>query len=163
MRINAIIGVASAASLLAACGGTAGTEDGESVADDASADVAAAGAPSAESIDTLDGTKLADFTGDAAKGEKVYLQCKSCHVLEEGQHRIGPSLAGILGKTAGKIENFDYSPANANSGITWTPEKMFQYLEKPQRIIPGTKMAYPGLSDPQKRADLIAYLGAAGE
>ncbi|MGL4314890.1 MAG: c-type cytochrome, partial [Sphingomonas sp.] len=56
------------------------------------------------------------------------------------------------------IAGYTYSAANKNSGITWTPEKLFQYLEAPQRVVPGTKMTYPGLKDAQKRADVIAYL-----
>lgn len=98
------------------------------------------------------------MTGNAAEGEKVFIQCKTCHVKEAGQNRVGPSLAGIVGRAAGTVEGFNYSPANKNSGITWTPEKLFQYLEKPARVVPGTKMVFAGIPDAQKRADLIAYL-----
>jgi len=73
---------------------------------------------------------------------------------------VGPSLAGIVGRAAGSVAGFSYSNANKNSGITWTPEKMFQYLEKPARVVPGTKMAFAGLSKAQDRADVIAYLKA---
>ncbi len=58
------------------------------------------------------------------------------------------------------IAGFNYTAANKNSGITWTPEKLFQYLEAPQRVVPGTKMTFAGFADPQKRADVIAYLKA---
>ncbi|MBJ7527053.1 MAG: cytochrome c family protein, partial [Sphingomonadaceae bacterium] len=51
-----------------------------------------------------------------------------------------------------------YSAANAGAGFVWTKEKLFQYLEKPQRVMPQTKMIFAGLPDAQKRADLIAYL-----
>ena len=95
---------------------------------------------------------------DILYGKVVFLQCKTCHVLEPGQNRIGPSLAGIVGRAAGTVEGFSYTPANANSGITWTEEKLFQYLENPQRVVPGTKMAFAGLSKAQDRADVIAYL-----
>lgn len=119
---------------------------------------AAAPAPTAASTDTLDGSTLASFTGVAATGETVFAACKTCHVVDAGVNRIGPSLAGIVGRAAGTVAGFNYTPANKNSGITWTEDKLFQYLEKPQRVVPGTKMAYAGLTDPQKRADLIAYL-----
>lgn len=153
--------------LLAACGG--GSEQPEA-SDDAAAPEAtettaaapAAEAPAADNTDTVDGTTLAAFTGDAAAGEKVFLQCKSCHVVEPGQNRIGPSLAGIIGREAGTVEGFSYTDANKNSGITWTKEKMFQYLENPMRVVPGTKMAFAGLKDAQARADVIAYLESAG-
>ncbi len=84
-------------------------------------------------------------------------------MLDAGVNRIGPSLHGIIGRTAGTVTGFTYSTANKNSGITWSPEKLFQYLEKPQRIVPGTKMAFAGLSKAQDRADVIAYLETASK
>lgn len=119
---------------------------------------APAGAPAADDVTTLDGKTFASFTGDATKGEAVFVQCKTCHVTDPGQNRIGPSLAGIVGRKAGTVEGYSYSAANKNSGITWTKEKLFQYLEKPQRVVPGTKMAFAGIPDGQKRADLIEWL-----
>jgi len=119
---------------------------------------AAAAAPAADNTDTVSGVVLASFTGDAAKGKIVFLACQTCHAIEVGVNKIGPSLHGVIGRTSGSIAGYTYSAANKNAGITWTAEKMFQYLEKPQRIVPGTKMTYAGLADPQKRADVIAYL-----
>lgn len=121
---------------------------------------AAAAAPAADNTDTVSGVKLAAYTGDAAKGEIAFITCKTCHAVEEGVNKIGPSLKGIVGRPAGTVAAFNYTSANKNSGITWTPEKLFQYLENPQRVVPGTKMAFAGFSDPQKRADVIAYLQA---
>ncbi|MEG3148144.1 cytochrome c family protein [Sphingomonas sp. RT2P30] len=124
----------------------------------AAAPAAASGAPAADNVDTVDGTKLASFTGDATKGGIVFLQCKTCHEFDK--NKIGPMLKGIVGRKAGTVAGFSYSDANKNSGITWSAEKLFQYLEKPMRVVPGTKMTYAGLSDAQKRADVIAYLKA---
>lgn len=121
---------------------------------------AAAAAPAADNVDTVSGAKFASFTGDAAAGEQTFAACKVCHAIEEGVNKIGPSLHGVVGRAAGSVATYTYSAANKNSGITWTPEKLFQYLEAPQRVVPGTKMTYPGLPDPQKRADVIAYLKA---
>jgi cytochrome c len=123
---------------------------------------AAAAAPAADNVDTISGVKYASFTGDAAKGKTAFITCQTCHAVEAGVNKIGPSLHGIVGRTAGSIAGYTYSAANKNSGITWTPEKLFQYLEKPQRVVPGTKMAFPGIPDPQKRADVIAYLQTNG-
>lgn len=119
---------------------------------------AAPAAPPPDNTDTLSGAKLASFTGDAAKGETAFATCKTCHAVEAGVNKIGPSLHAIIGRKAGEVPGFNYTPANKNSGITWTPEKLFQYLENPQRVVPGTKMAFAGFSDPQRRADVIAYL-----
>jgi cytochrome c len=121
---------------------------------------AAATNVAADNTDTLTGVKLAAYTGDAAKGEAAFVTCKTCHAIEVGVNKIGPSLHGVVGRPAGSIAGYSYSTANKTSGITWTPEKLFQYLEGPQRIVPGTKMSFPGFSDPQKRADVIAYLKA---
>ncbi|MFN6933650.1 MAG: c-type cytochrome [Tsuneonella sp.] len=109
-------------------------------------------------LDTKDGIKYASLTGDAAAGKVVFAQCRSCHVTDPGVNKTGPSLAGIVGRAAGSIAGFNYSPANKNSGLTWSEEQLYAYLENPQRVVPKTKMIFPGLADAQKRADVIAYL-----
>jgi cytochrome c len=119
-------------------------------------------APAPDNVDTLSGVKFAGYTGDAAKGKTAFITCQTCHAVETGVNKIGPSLHEVVGRAAGTVAGYTYSAANKNSGITWTPEKLFQYLEKPQRVVPGTKMAFPGIPDPQKRADVIAYLQAGG-
>jgi cytochrome c len=163
------VALASVACLMAACG-SKGSESTEPSADQSAtpdtnaaapadtATPAAAPAPTADSTDTLDKTTLASFTGDAAKGKIIFMQCQACHSNEPGVNKIGPSLAGVVGRKAGQIPGFQYSDANKSSGITWTPEKLFQYLENPQRVVPGTKMTFAGLPKAQDRADVIAYL-----
>lgn len=167
-RIGGIaLGVAVSALALAACSPQPTTEKADAPAADAMASApaetaaapAAAAAVAADNVDTVTGAKLASFTGDAAKGEATFAACKVCHAVEAGVNKIGPSLSGIVGRSAGTVAGYTYSAANKNSGITLSPEKLFQYLENPQRIVPGTKMTYPGLPDEQKRADVIAYLG----
>ena len=161
------LAVAVSALALAACSKEAPAEGEEAAAPAAGATAPAAAAPAAapaaiavaaDNTDTLKGEKLASFTGDAATAATDFLTCKTCHAIEAGVSKIGPSLNKVVGRKAGTAAGFSYTPANANSGITWTPEKLFQYLEGPQRVMPGTKMAYAGMSDPQKRANVIAYL-----
>ena len=117
-----------------------------------------AAAPAPDSTDTVSGATLAQFPGNAAAGQAVFVQCQTCHTVAAGQNRIGPSLAGIVGNRAGAVAGYSYSAANRESGITWSAEKLFQYLENPQRVVPGTKMAFAGIADSQRRADLIAWL-----
>lgn len=105
----------------------------------------------------------ASLTGDAAKGRRVFAKCMACHAVQEGQNRVGPSLYNIIGSEAGSVEGFNYTDANANSGIVWTEEIMFAYLENPQEYIPGTRMIFPGLPSEQDRADVIAYLKSVSE
>ncbi len=171
-NLRGYLGLIALSAALAACGGKkeeAAAPAAEAPAAEAAAPAAAgadAGAATkvaADATDTLDGTKFADMKGDAAAGEKVFTQCKTCHVIEPGVNRIGPSLAGIVGRKAGEVAGYSYSAANKGSGITWTAEKLYQYLEKPARVVPGTKMAFAGLAKGQDRADVIAYLSSAAK
>ena len=163
-------------SLLAACGGADKPKEAATVetttttsipeatapaaapATDMGAAPASTGATTAAPSAVSGGVTLASLTGDAAKGEKVFGQCKTCHVAEKGINRVGPSLHGVVGRTSGSIEGFKYSKANKNSGYVWTEEQLFTYLEAPQKVMPGTIMAFGGLKKPQDRADVIAYL-----
>ena len=144
--------------MLAACSGGSEGETDTSTQADASVPAAPAGPPAATDMTTLDGTSFANVTGNAANGKLVFAQCRTCHVTDAGVNKTGPSLHNIIGRTAGTVPGYTYSAANAGAGFVWTKEKLFQYLEKPQRVIPKTKMIYAGLPDAQKRADLIAYL-----
>lgn len=96
--------------------------------------------------------------GDAGRGATAFVVCKSCHVVEAGKNRIGPTLYGIVGRKSGSVPGYAYSAANKAKGVVWTQPVLFTYLENPRKFIPGTKMAYAGLKDPQKRADVIAFL-----
>ncbi|AYJ87351.1 cytochrome c family protein [Sphingomonas paeninsulae] len=116
--------------------------------------------PAANAVDTLSGAKFADFKGDPGAGAASFAQCKACHVIDAGVNRMGPSLHAVVGRKAGSVEGFRYSPANKASGIVWSEAKLFEFLESPRRVIPGTTMGFAGISDPQKRADIIAYLKA---
>lgn len=131
--------------------------EGAAPAETAAAVPAPAAAPAAPAAA---GVTLASYTGDATRGAGIFRQCATCHSLVEGQNRVGPYLKGIVGRPAGQVPGFRYSPANKNSGITWTEEQLFTYLENPQQVVKGTYMAYAGLKDPQQRADVIAYLKA---
>jgi cytochrome c len=92
-------------------------------------------------------------------GEKLFKKhCAICHKVEEGKNGVGPSLAKIVGRTAGTAPGYAYSTANKNSGITWSEESLLTYLTDPKAMVPGTKMAFAGLKDEAERKALIAYL-----
>jgi len=120
---------------------------------------AAAGPVTAQTIalDIKDASGAA-MSGDTARGQTVFKKCTQCHSPVEGKNGTGPSLYGIVGRPAGSIPNFRYSEANKTSGITWTEQEMFVYLENPKKRIPKTIMAFAGLPKAQDRADLIAFL-----
>ncbi|MBA3811886.1 MAG: cytochrome c family protein, partial [Caulobacteraceae bacterium] len=119
----------------------------------------AAAAPSAGSLklDIKDASG-AQLSGDPASGKAIFAQCMVCHSKDAGVNKVGPSLHGIIGRHSGTIPNFNYSPANKNFGIVWTEQELYKYLEDPQKTIPGTFMTFTGVKDPQKRADVIAFL-----
>ena len=92
-------------------------------------------------------------------GDRLFRNaCGICHTLQPGQNRLGPSLAGIIGRKAGTVAAFDYSEANKNSNVVWDEAQLDQYLSNPQQFMSGTKMIYPGMKDAEQRKALIAYL-----
>ena len=95
----------------------------------------------------------------AADGEAIFKKsCMVCHTVEAGKNKIGPSLAGIVGRKSGSVEGFNYTEANKNSGATWDEATLETYLQDPKKFMTGTKMVFPGLKDADARAALIAYL-----
>ena len=99
--------------------------------------------------------------GDAARGEKRFEECATCHSTERGVNNVGPSLFGVLGRKAGEIADFRYSPAMRTSGITWTAQTLDKFVADPQQEVPGNRMPFAGMPDAGDRADLIAYLQKA--
>lgn len=96
---------------------------------------------------------------DAAAGKKVYNKCRACHSIDEGgPNKVGPNIHGIIGREAGKVEGYKYSKAMQASGITWSEEKLTEFLVAPKTVVPKTKMAFPGLKKPADIENLIAYI-----
>jgi cytochrome c len=96
---------------------------------------------------------------DAATGQSVFRSnCSICHSPRPGRNIVGPSLFGVIGRHSGRIPDFQYSAANLRSNLTWDPATLDRYLNNPQQVVPGTLMTFPGLKNPQQRADVIAYL-----
>ena len=98
---------------------------------------------------------------DPAAGEKVFVKCKACHTLEAGKNKIGPSLQGVIGRTAGTAEGFNYSEGMKTAGaggLVWNEETLDKYLSGPKQFVPGNKMPFPGLPKAEDRANVIAYL-----
>ena len=97
--------------------------------------------------------------GDAAAGDEVFIKCSGCHQVGPGSaNGIGPDLDGVVGRVSGTVPGYDYSPAMTAARITWDHDALAAFLANPQHGVPGTKMAYAGLKNPQDIEDVIAYL-----
>jgi len=106
--------------------------------------IAAAGTASAQDID---------------KGQHAFNKCSPCHAIgPDAQNKIGPELNGLDGRHSGSAPGFTYSDANKNSGIVWDEAKFKEYIKDPKAMIPGTKMFFAGIKNPQEVDDLWAYV-----
>jgi cytochrome c len=96
--------------------------------------------------------------GDAARGEKKFEECHSCHSLDRDAESVGPSLFGMFGRKAGDGADFRYSPAMKRSGIVWAPQTIDTFITDPQAMVAANRMPYAGMPDAADRADLMAFL-----
>lgn len=96
---------------------------------------------------------------DAARGETLYeSRCGACHSIQS--NRIGPKHLGVVGRKAGSVTGFDYSPALKKAKFVWTAKQLDKWLQGPGKLVPGTSMAFT-VSKPEDRAAIIAYLAVA--
>lgn len=105
----------------------------------------------------------AELIGDAEKGEVIYRRCSGCHEVGAGaENRIGPELNGIFGRNAAaEKDGYAYSKGLKRmgaDGLIWEFRTLDAYLENPKALVTGTRMNFPGMKNPQERADVLAYL-----
>jgi cytochrome c len=112
-------------------------------------------------------TSAAFAAGDPAKGEQIFKKCGICHAVgPNAKNKIGPVLNGIVGRKWGAVPDFNYSEdikAGAAQGKVWDEATLDAYLANPKKLAPKGKMVFPGLPNPQDRADVIAYLSQFDE
>lgn len=105
---------------------------------------------------------LAQDADMVAAGEKIFKRCAACHqVGPDAQNRVGPVLNGVVGRTAGTLEDYNYSKAMVEAGeggLVWDEESLSAFLEDPKGLVKGTKMAFAGLKDEEDRKAVIAYI-----
>ena len=98
-------------------------------------------------------------TADAAKGGDTFKKCMACHNADKGgANQMGPNLWGVIGEPIGQGKGFAFSDALAKKGGNWNWDNLSQWLTSPKAFAPGTKMTFAGLSNPQDRANVIAFL-----
>ncbi len=97
-------------------------------------------------------------SADLAEGELEAEVCTGCHRFEKGKNYYGPSLWNAVGRPRGSVSDFAYSQAFSTLDGDWTFDALNEFLARPTEVIPGNKMNVRGMLDPQKRANLIAFL-----
>lgn len=115
-----------------------------------------------EGAGTAEAEKPIEFylaSADPAKGADVFKKCAACHNADKGgANQLGPNLWGVLGAPIGQGRGFAFSDALAKVGGTWNWDNLSKWLTSPRNFAPGTKMTFAGLSNPQDRANVIAFL-----
>ena len=95
---------------------------------------------------------------DPAAGERAFGKCRSCHKID-GSDGVGPHLNGIVDRDKGSAAGYSYSPAAQEMAGVWTADNLNSFITNPREYMPGTKMSFAGIRNPEERANLIAYLG----
>ena len=98
--------------------------------------------------------------GDPVRGAELFsVRCVECHsVTDAAEKKIGPGLNGLIGRTSGSLDGYDYSEAMKAAAIVWSEETLMIYLVAPRKVVPGTKMNFNGLKRPGEVEDIVAYL-----
>lgn len=103
-------------------------------------------------------------SGDAASGDSAGQMafnnhCRTCHSTDAGDNRLGPSLAGVVGRKAGSVDGFAYSQSLKSSGVTFDDATLDKFIAGPASVAPGNNMKpYSGIEDAKVRADIIGFL-----
>lgn len=141
--------VGAATVLLAACGSNSQTATSDASQSDTTTTVAAA-------------TPLATTPAAADPGKVQFLQCSACHAVEaNAPPRVGPDLHCVIGRKAGSLAGFHYSPAFQQAhdeGLVWTRANLLKYIESPSKMIPNNAMAFGGVAKAENRQAIVDYL-----
>ncbi|MEM9500824.1 MAG: c-type cytochrome [Pseudomonadota bacterium] len=157
MRIRAILGAGLLTLMVTACGGAEEEPPVEQIV------LREPGEPAASAA------KVADAAVDAAvdlvaAGEAAFAMCSACHVAVAGAaSTAGPNLYGVLGRQAGSLDDYAYSDAFAGSEVNWDVAELDRFLANPTGYAPGTTMVAGAVTDGDRRAAIVAYLGSLSE
>ena len=97
---------------------------------------------------------------DAVSGQLAFNNaCRTCHIVREGDNRLGPNLHGIVGRKAGSLPDYAFSSAMKEAGFVWDAEKLDRFIANPDEVVPGNNMKpYGGLPSSEERKKIIAFL-----
>jgi cytochrome c len=89
--------------------------------------------------------------------------CRTCHATKAGDNRLGPSLSGLIGRKAGSVGGFNYSPAMKSVGITWDEKTLDAFIANPDTVVPGNTMKpYTGMTSAEDRSTIVSFLRGGG-
>lgn len=98
------------------------------------------------------------------RGQLLFLQCRTCHSIKAGEpDKVGPNLAGVIGRKSASRPGYAYSAAMKAAGLTWDAATLDRYLTAPAKLVPGNKMGFGGIATPADRAAVIAYIDSASK
>ena len=98
------------------------------------------------------------LAADAQRGQQLFQACAACHGKDGKGGSLGPALAGVVGRKAGALDNFRYSPTMQRSNLVWTESNLRAYVANPQGKVKGNRMPFSGVRNPRDADDIVAYL-----
>ena len=106
-------------------------------------------------------TIAANAAGDAKAGATVFKRCAVCHTSDKGGgDGLGPNLYGVVGRKAATRSGYAYSGPLQKAGVIWNEANLTKWVAGPARMVPGNKMAFPGITSKKQQADVVAYLAS---
>jgi len=121
--------------------------------------------PLAAALALLSGAALAQNEVDPDEARLAFNNhCRQCHVTNEGDHRLGPSLHGVVGREAGSAPGYRFSSAMQNADLVWDAKTIDRFIQNPEALVPGNNMKpFTGVASAEERAKIIAHLEAASD
>lgn len=98
---------------------------------------------------------------DDAAQQAFNKSCRTCHSVKEDDNRLGPNLSKIVGRKAGSLPNYNYSPSMKEAGFSWDQDKLTRFMIKPDKVVSGNKMQPYGGVSAEEASKIVAYLQAA--
>jgi cytochrome c len=103
-------------------------------------------------------------TASVDQGRSAAKVCLACHTFDKGgPNKVGPNLWSVVGRAKASVPGFNYSAAMRSKGGEWTIEDLNHFIASPKGMVPGTNMAFAGVSRGNQRADIIAFLNSQAD
>ena len=103
---------------------------------------------------------LPQASQEPSSGQQAFNNaCRTCHIMREGDNRLGPNLNKVIGRKAGSISGYNYSSAMKETDFVWDEQKLDRFIANPDEVVPGHNMKpYGGLASKEERTKIIAFL-----